>query len=163
MNQRLSRVAIGVFLAGTLGACFSTDPEPVPDPPPVPTRAEVKLLVDPNPVRANYEGNGWYRFKVNLAFSESAGVGFTISTIRVSVSSALSGRTLLDASSLVGEHVAANGSKVLQFTCPQYHMELGTSAARTRFSASITDDKGNAITLSGQADVLHRGEPQRLP
>ena len=77
MNQRLSRIAVGVFLAGALGGCFTTEPEPVPTPTPAPTRAEVKLLVDPNPVRANYEGNGWYRFKVNLAFSESAGVGFT--------------------------------------------------------------------------------------
>ncbi len=162
MKQRLSRVAVAVFLAGAFGACFSTDPEPLPTPP-VPTRADVKLLVDPNPVRANYEGDGWYRFKVNLAFSESAGVGFTINTIRVTVSSALSGDTLLDVNSPVSEHVVANGSKVLQFTCPQYHMEFGTSAARTRFAAGITDDKGNAITLSGQADVLYRGEPRRLP
>jgi hypothetical protein len=162
MKQRLLTVGVGMFLAGALSACFSTDPEPVPSPPP-PTRAEVKLLVDPNPVRANYEGNGWYRFKVNLAFSESAGVGFTINSIHVTVSSALSGDTLLDANSPVGEHVAANGSRVLQFTCPQYHMEFGTSGAVTRFAASIADDKGNAITLSGQANVLHEGDPQRLP
>lgn len=162
MKQTFLKMAVGATLVASLAACPADTVGPDPEPTP-PTKAEVDLLVDPNPVHANYEGNGWYRFKVNLAFSEHAGIGFTINSIRTTVSSALSGATLLDANSPVAQSVAAKGTKVLQFTCPQYHMEYGASAAVTRFVVSITDDRGNAISLSGQANVLRHDEPRRLP
>lgn len=165
MQKRLLLMGAGLALALTFGACGGDDdngPTPVPTPKP-PTRAVVNMIVDPNPVRANYEGGGWYRFKVNLGFSESAGIGFTISAIRVTVSSAASGLVLIDRTVAIGDHVAAYGSIIEQFTCPQYHMEGGASAAVTRFVVTIIDDNQNVITLDGQANVLHHGQPHELP
>ncbi len=59
--------------------------------------------------------------------------------------------------------MAGSGNTILQFTSPQYHMAGGTSAGTIAFSVSILDDRGNAISLSGQANVLHHGDPRRLP
>ena len=64
---------------------------------------------------------------------------------------------------VIGQYVAGSGNTILQYTSPQYHMAGGTSAGMIAFSVSILDDRGNTITLPGQANVLHHGDPRRLP
>lgn len=167
MTRRLLLMAVGVALALSFAACGSDDKSPtvVPTPTP-PTRAEVHMIVDPNPIRPNYEGGGWYRFKVNLGFSESAGIGFTINTIRTTIRSAATGNVLMDSLSPIPaslSRVEARGGTILQFTSNQYYMAGGTSAGTIAFAVSITDDRQNAITIDGQATMLLRGEPHRLP
>jgi hypothetical protein len=168
MRKRLLLMGAGVALALTFGACGGSDnngPTPVPTPTPV-TRADVHMIVDPNPIRPNYEGDGWYRFKVNLGFNESAGIGFTINTIRTTITSAATGNVLIDYTSVIPASLArvgAYGGTVLQFTSNQYHMAGGTSAGTIAFVVSITDDRQNAITITGQATMLVHGEPHQLP
>jgi len=166
MTKRLLLMAAGTVLAFSFGACGSSNsnngPTPVPTPTPV-TQAQIHMVVDPNPVVANYEDSGYYRFKVNLGFDEAAGIGFTINTIRTTITSAATGNVVLDAVSTIGRSVAGRGTLVLQFTSPRYHMAGGTSAGTIDFSVAITDDRGNALSVSGHANVLHHGEPQRLP
>ena len=137
------------------GGDSGSAPTPVPTPP---TKAVVTFNVDPNPVVSEYQGDGWWRFKVNLEFYDTAGVGFTINSVRTTVSSAATGTILLDYDYSVASHVAASGRTVLQFTSPLYRTLTG-GGANVKFIASITDDKGNTITLSNQANVAHVGEP----
>ncbi len=168
MRKRLLLMSAGVALALTFGACGGSDdngPTPVPTPTPV-TRADVHMIVDPNPIRPNYEGDGWYRFKVNLGFSEAAGIGYRINTIRTTITSAATGNVLVDETYAISASVArveAYGTRTLQFTSDQYHMAGGTSAGTIAFVVSITDDRQNAITVNGQATMLVRGEPHQLP
>ena len=165
MTKRFLLMAAGTVMALSFVACGSSNndgPTPVPTPTP-PTKAAVHMVVDPNPIVANYEGGGWYRFKVNLGFDESAGIGFTINTIRTTITSAATGNVVLDYVATIGQYVAGSGNTILQYTSPQYHMAGGTSAGMIAFSVSILDDRGNTITLPGQANVLHHGDPRRLP
>lgn len=164
MTRRLLLMAAGAALALSLAACGSDDKSPtvVPTPTP-PTRAEITMRLDPSPVRANYEGGGWYRFKVNMEFVESAGVGATLTNINFTVASAASGIVVFTGNAPRADRVEANGRNVLQFTMPQYHMEGGSSAALATFVASFRDDRGNALTATTQVNVLHHGEPHRLP
>jgi hypothetical protein len=165
MMKRLLSMAAGTVLALSLVACGSSDntgPTPTPTPTPTP-KAVIHMVVDPNPVVANFQSDGWYRFKVNLGFDESAGIGFTINTIRTTITSAATGNVVLDDVSAIGKYVAGYGNTILQFTSPRYKMAGGTSAGTIAFSVSILDDRGNTITLSGDANVLHHGDPHRLP
>ncbi len=167
MTKRVLAISAAVAVASFLQACGSSTngPTPLPTPTPV-TRAQVSMVVDPNPVLANYEGNGWYRFKVNLGFAESAGVGCTIRSVRTTITSAISGGVLLDDVSTIPSSISripAGSTNTLQFTSPRYHMEGGSSSGAIAFSISILDDRGNSITLNGQASILHHGEPRQLP
>jgi len=123
------------------------------------TRAAVTFNVDPNPVVSEYQGGGWYKFKVNLEFYDTAGVGFSINSVRTTVSSSATGTILLDYNYAVAARVAARGRTVLQFTSSEYRTLTG-GGANVRFVADLTDDRGNALTLSNQASVLLSGGPR---
>jgi hypothetical protein len=157
--NRLMAATAAVVMTGSLVACGGGDsgsaPTPVPTPP---TKAVVTFNVDPNPVVSEYQGDSWYRFKVNLEFYDTAGVGFTVNSVRSTVSSSVTGTILLDYDYSVASHVNASGRTVLQFTSPLYRTLAG-GGANVKFIAGITDDKGNALTLSNQASVRRVGGP----
>jgi hypothetical protein len=160
MQKRLMAAAMAMLMTGGLVACGGGDsgsaPTPVPTPPP---RAVVTFNVDPNPVVSEDQGDGWYRFKVNLEFFDTAGVGFTINTVRTEVTEPVAGTILLDYNYVVASHVDARGRKVLQFTSPLY-WTLAGGGARIRFVADLRDDQGNPMTLSNQATVRQVGGPK---
>jgi hypothetical protein len=155
MTKRIV-ATVGILLAVGLAACgggdsSATAPTAVPTPPP---KAVVTFNVDPNPVVSHYQGDGWWKFKVNLEFYDTAGVGFTVNSVRTTVTEPVVGQILLDYNYSVAKHVGAGGRTVLQFTSPPY-WTLAGGGANVKFIADISDDKGNAMTLSNQASVLH--------
>src|SRR5260370_7534002 len=154
MGKRLTAVTVAMLGAVGLAGCggsngSSSVPTTLPTPPP---KAVVTFNVDPSPVVSEYQGGGWWKFKVNLEFYDTAGVGFTINSVRTTVSSSVTGTVLLDYDYSVAEHVAARGRTVLQFTSPQYRTLAG-GGATVKFIANLTDDRGNALVLSNQASV----------
>lgn len=159
MRQQLRRAAVVLAVVG-LAACGGegavSTPTPVATPP---TKAAVTFNVDPNPVVSEYQGDGWWRFKVNLEFYDTAGVGFRINTVRTTISSSVTNTILLDYDYSVARQVDARGRTVLQFTSGLYRTLAGGGAS-VKSVASITDDKGNALTLSNQATVNEVGGPQ---
>ena len=163
MMNKVIGISIVVLMSG-LAACgggsSSASPTPVATPP---TKANVVFNVDPNPSYAESQGGGWWKFKVNLELFTTNEVGFKINTVRYTVTSALTGSVLLDRSEIVGSQVAGGGRKVLQFTSPTYHMELGTRSAQVKFLADITDDRGNALTLTNTVNVSSEGQGVELP
>ena len=62
----------------------------------------------------------------------------------------------------IGEHVAAHGRTVLQWTL-RYQSTVGQIAHVTRLTAQIADDNGNAISLTQEVNVLHHDEPHKMP
>jgi hypothetical protein len=159
MTQQVTRVVVALAICG-LAACGGggsvSAPTPVPTPP---AKAAVTFNVDPNPVVSEYQGDGWWRFKVNLEFYDTAGVGFTVNSVRTTVSSSVTNTILLDYDYSVASHVNASGRTVLQFTSGLYRTLAG-GGANVKFIANITDDKGNVQTLSNQASVKEVGGPQ---
>ena len=164
MNTRQTwATTLAVVLALGLFGCGgddSTTPTPVPTPTP-PTQAAVTFNVDPSQVVANHAGNDWYRFKVNLAFSESAGIGYTVNTIRTRISVTSTGQVALNYVDTVNTYVAPNGREVLQFTSALYRAAGGGRIGVTvDFTANITDDRGNALTATNQMTATHRRGPE---
>jgi hypothetical protein len=159
MTKRLAAVIVAVLAAAGLVACGgdqgSSPAAPTAAPTP-PTKASITFNVDPNPVVSHYQGDGWWKFKVNLEFYDTAGVGFTINSIRTTLSSSVTGAILLDYDYAIATHVGARGRTVLQFTSNEYRTLAG-GGANVKFIASITDDRGNDMTLSNQATVQHLG------
>ena len=123
-----------------------------------PTQAAVTLNLDPTSIVANHAGNDWYRFKVNLAFSESAGIGFTVKTIRNTLSDPTTGRVYYEDTYDWDQHIAGRGREVLQYTSDLYRNAAGGRIdLDCAFEADISDDNGNSITVSNQVLVSHRG------
>jgi len=162
MTKRLPSALVAVLTLAGLAACGgdggSSPAAPTAAPTP-PTKANVTFNVDPNPVVARDQGDGWWKFKVNLEFYDTAGVGFTINSVRTTLSSSVTGAILLDYDYAVAKHVDPRGRTVLQFTSGEYRTLAG-GGANVKFIASITDDKGNGMTLSNQATVHHVGGPK---
>jgi hypothetical protein len=160
MTKRLLLLAAGTALAVSFVACGSDSKSPTVTPTPTPpTTAQITFFLDPAVVVANDEGGGQYAFKVNLGFNESAGVGFTITTIQQTIST--TGGTLVDDSTYVsGQHVAGLGHYVVQSTV-RFHTTGGRVPLVTKFVASFTDDGGHALTATTQVNVLRHGEPKR--
>ena len=144
------------------GACDTgTEPTPPPPTPTPPTQAAVTFNLDPASIVANDAGNDWYRFKVNLAFSESAGIGFTVNTITNTLSNPTTGTVYYEDTYNWDMHIAGFGREVLQYTSDLYRNAAGGRIDLTcAFEADITDDNGNSITVSNQVLVLHRGGPR---
>ena len=163
MTKRLTLTTLAVLFAFGLVACDGESPTgpPPPTPPPPPTQAEVTFNLDPNPIVANSAPNDWYRFKVNLAFSESAGIGYTVNSVRARVSVTATGEVVLNDLYTQAIAVAANGREVRQYTSPLYRAEGGGRIGVTvDFTANITDDRGNSLTATDQVTVAHRGGPR---
>jgi hypothetical protein len=162
MRNRLLSMVGPTVLALAFAACGGdTGSHPsTPSTPTPPLRAEVTFQLDPKPVASHDEGGGQYAYKVNLAFSDTAGVGFTINTIRTTITAG--SVVVLDDTDTINEHVAALGRTVLQWTV-RYQASGGRVAHVTRFTAQITDDMGNTISKTEDVDVLRHGEPQMMP
>jgi hypothetical protein len=121
----------------------------------------VTLRLDPDPTVSEWQGGLSWAFRVNLEFFETAGIGFTVNTVRYTMTYP-SGLVILDSAETVGQHVVGGGRTVLQFRSPHYPSLTGR--ATVAFTASITDDRGNPLTVTSNASVLDRGEnPVRLP
>lgn len=166
MRKRLLLMSAGLVVALTFGACGGSDdngPTPVPTPTP-PTRAAITILLDPPSVTANDEGDNQYAYKVNLATSESAGIGYNFDTVQHTITTA-SGVVLGTKTYAVNRHYPGYGGGVLQFTVRYSTKSIGGGrlALVSSFTANFTDDKQNALTATSQVSVLHRGEPHQLP
>jgi hypothetical protein len=163
MTRQTRKVAAAVILAAGLAACgggsSASAPSAVPTPP---TKAAVTFNVDPNPVVSEYQGDGWWRFRVNLEFYDTAGVGFTINSVRTTIQSSVTSTILLDQDYAIARHVDGGGRTVLQFTSGLYRTLAG-GGANVKLIANITDDKGNGVTLSNQASVTEVGGPRPEP
>ena len=167
MRTRMTAMALAVGLAACGGGGDSPTAS-TPVAPPAPTKAVVTFNLDPKAQVAEYQGNGYWKFKVNMEFLESGGggtggVGYTVNTTRVTLSSP-TGTILLDYNYAMAARVEANGRRVFQWTSPLYYTNYGTGNANVAMVASITDDKGNAMTVSSAMTVKHvGGEKVELP
>ena len=162
------RGGAAAVLALTLTACGSDTPTGIdPTPPPAPSKAVIKVLIDPNPVTAVPTGDSTYPwdFRVNLQLSDSGGVGFIVTSMLTTVSSALSGGTLdsSDENAFVGIKIAAFGQETRQFHMGPYRMENHTKEGKINFKINFVDDKGNASVYDGTVDVQNLGAPVELP
>lgn len=156
----LTSVVAALAVACGGGSSSGTAPSSVPAPP---SKAIVAFNVDPNPVTSEYQGNGWWKFKVNLEFVETGGVGFTINSIRYSILNPFSNTYLIDRDEAMAKKVSASGREVLQFTSANYYILGGLSGrVDVTFVANITDDKGNALTLSNNVTVNHHSAEKHV-
>jgi hypothetical protein len=162
MTKRLLSMVALTALTVSFAACGSSDKSPTVTPTPTPpTRAQITFRLDPPLVVANYEGDGWYGYRVNLEFVETAGVAFTVATIRTVVTTA-GGSTKLDQTTAVNRAVPAGnpGRWVTQWYV-RYNLGGSRQALVTQFTATFTDAFGNVLTATTQVNVSHHGEPQR--
>jgi len=167
MRTRMTAMALAVGLAACGGGDSPTASTPVA--PPAPTKAVVTFNLDPKAQTAEYQGNGWYKFKVNMEFLESGGggtggVGYTINTTRITLVATPSNTILMDYDFAMAARVEANGRRVFQWTSPLYRSVFVTANANVTMVANITDDKGNSMTVSSAMTVKHvGGEKVELP
>jgi hypothetical protein len=156
---------VSVALALSLSGCGTTEPTPVPTPTPVP-KAVIKVLIDPNPVIAESTGDRAFPwdFRFNLQLSDSGGVGFMVTTMQTTITSALSGGTLTSTSQnpFVGVKIAAHGQDTRQFHIGPYRMENMTREGRVNVKMNFVDDAGHASVYDGTVNVLYEGEHVRL-
>jgi hypothetical protein len=138
-----------------------------PTPTPPPAKAVIKVLIDPNPVIAVASGDSNYpwAFRVNIQLSDSGGVAFIVTSMLTTVTSALSGATLvsLDTNPFVGLKISAFGQETRQFAVLAYRMENFTKEGRVNFKFNFVDDKGNASVYDGTVNVQHLRTPVRPP
>ena len=166
---RLRGGAVAALLAAALTACGGSDTVTGggPSPTPAPSKAIVKVLIDPNPVIAVPTGDSTYPwdFRVNLQLSDSGGVGFVVTSMLTTVTSALSGATLdsTDTNAFVGVKIAAFGQETRQFHMGPYRMENYTKEAKVNFKINFTDDKGNVSVYDGSVSVQKLGGEVELP
>jgi hypothetical protein len=127
---------------GLLAACGGGgSPTVAPTPTPPPAKAVIKVLIDPNPVIAVPSGEPDYpwAFRVNLQLSDSGGVGFIVTSMLTTVTSALSGTVLasVDTNAFVGVKIPANGQETRQFGILAYRMENFTKEGRVNFKMNF--------------------------
>lgn len=159
------RMPLCLGLVFSLSGCGSTAPTPVSSPPP-PPRAVIKVLIDPNPVIAEATGdqNFPWDFRFNLQISDSGGVGFMVTTMQTTITSAVSGATLTSTSQnpFVGLKVPANGQETRQYHIGPYRMENFSRQAKVNVKMNFVDDAGNTSVYDGTVSVQHEGEGIRL-
>ncbi len=166
MTRRLTSTTLAVLLPLGITACGgggATSPTPLPPSDSAPKEAAVTFNVDPSPIVATHSGDARYHhagselygFTVNLAFSEAAGVGYTVHTVHARLSgTAAFGR---NAQLTVKMHVPANGRGVFPYPSPLYLVAPGDKIGLTCvFTAAITDDRGNPMSVSARVGVTHR-------
>lgn len=157
MTKTLSLCCALFSLVACGGGASSPTPVATPTPP---MKAAVTFNLDPKVQTAEYQGNGYWKFKVNMEFVETGGVGFMINTCRVTLASPTSGAVLLDYNYAMAAHVDPMGRKVFQWTSPQYFTNFNTGQATVKMVADITDDKGNSIMASNSMTVSHVAGPR---
>ena len=133
---------------------------------PPPAKAVVKVLIDPNPIIAEATGNSDYPwdFRFNLQVSDSGGVGFMVTTMQTTITSALSGGTLTSTSQnpFVGVKIAANGQETRQYHVGPYRMENMTRQGKVNVKMNFVDDLGNPSVYEGTVNVQYDGAAVRF-
>lgn len=131
-----------------------------------PARAVIGVLIDPNPVIAVPSGNSDFPwdFRFNLQVSDSGGVGFIVTSMQTTITSAQSGATLIatDSNPFVGVAIAARGQETRQFHMGPYRMENRAKEGRANVRMNFVDDRGNASVFSGSVDIRFADGPIRL-
>jgi hypothetical protein len=153
-------------LSLALPACGSpTTPTPSPTPTP-PQKAVIKVLMDPNPAIAEPTGIADYPwdFRFNLQVSDSGGVGFIVTTMQTTITSALTGATLGTTAQnpFVGVKVPALGQETRQFHNGPYRMENLTREGKANVKMNFVDDRGNASVFDGTINIQYASGPVRL-
>ncbi len=165
MRMRGIAVCVGLALLSACGG--GSNPVQTPTPTPPPAKAVIKVLIDPNPVLAVSSGDSDYpwAFRVNLQLSDSGGVGFIVTSMLTTVTSALSGGVLVstDTNPFVGVKIPALGQETRQFYMQAYRMENHTKEGTINFKINFVDDKGNASVYDGSVSVRHFSDPVHLP
>ena len=97
---------------------------------------------------------------MNLQLSDSGGVGFIVTSMQTTVTSAISGGVLqtTDQNPFVGVKIAALGQETRQFHNGAYRMENFTKEGKVNFKINFVDDRGNASVYDGTVNVQHTGE-----
>ena len=149
-----------------LPACGSpTTPTPSPTPTPA-QKAVIKVLMDPSPAIAEPTGNADYPwdFRFNLQVSDSGGVGFIVTTMQTTITSALTGATLGTTAQnpFVGVKVPAMGQETRQFHNGPYRMENLTREGKANVKMNFVDDRGNASVFDGTINIQYASGPVRL-
>ena len=157
---------LAVFALLALPACGSpTTPTPSPTPTP-PQKAVIKVLMDPNPAIAEPSGNASFPwdFRFNLQVSDSGGVGFIVTSIQTTITSALTGATLqtTDQNPFVGVKIPAFGQETRQFHNGPYRMENFTRQGKANVKMNFVDDRGNASVFDGTINIQYASGPVRL-
>jgi hypothetical protein len=153
---------VGLVACGGGG---TSSPTAVSTPPPA--KAVIKVLIDPNPITAVATGSSSYPwdFRVNIQLSDSGGVGFIVTSMQTTVTSALTGAVLTtsDQNPFVGERIPAGGQSTKQYHVGAYRMEFGLRSGKFNIKLNMVDDRGNASVYDGSVNVQNSGEPTHLP
>lgn len=159
-------MSAAIVLALTACGGGNSSPTVAPTPTP-PLKAIIKVLIDPNPVIAVSSGDSNYPwdFRFNLQLSDSGGVGFIVTSMLTTVTSALSGAVLdsTNDNAFVGVKIPAFGQETRQFHVGSYRMENYTKEGKVNIKMNFTDDNGNASVYDGSVNVQHFGSPVRMP
>lgn len=165
--MRLIGLCVTLAVAAALVGCGGgSSSSPTAAPTPVPSKAVVGVLIDPNPVIAVATGNPTYPwdFRVNLQLSDSGGVGFIVTSMETTVTSAYSGQVLTttDQNPFVGVKISAFGQETRQYHMGPYRMEFYTKEANVTIRLNFVDDMGNASVYDGTVRVMHDGDHVHL-
>jgi hypothetical protein len=155
----MKRLTPCLILLVTVACGGSSASAPTPAPTPA-ARAVVGVLIDPNPVVAVASGDPdapWI-FRVNLQVSDSGGVGFAVTSVRTTLTSALSGLSVVTdgTNPFAGLSIPAYGERTKQLVAG-YAMEQGTRECTVRFQLQFRDDLGNTSSYDGSVKVVFRG------
>jgi hypothetical protein len=163
MHERLVFAVAGVAL---LVGCGGSSSPTVATTPPPPQKAVIKVLMDPSPAIAEPTGNADFPwdFRFNLQVSDSGGVGFIVTTMQTTITSALSGATLGTTAQnpFVGVKVPAMGQETRQFHNGPYRMENFTRQGKANVKMNFVDDRGNASVFDGTINIQYASGPVRL-
>ena len=144
----------------------SSTPPPVA-PTPVPQqRAIIGVLMDPNPAIAEPSGNSEFPwdFRFNLQVSDSGGVGFTVTSMLTTITSAQTGATLQSTAQnpFEGIRIAPFSQETRQFHNGPYRMENFRREGRANVRMNFVDDRGNTSAFNGTINILYAADPVRL-
>jgi hypothetical protein len=160
--MRPTKVALPVAALVSILACGGDPKGPTVVVTPEPAKAVIKVLIDPNPIKAEPSGDPSYPwdFRFNLQLSDSGGVGFIVTSMQTTVTSALSGSVLTTSveNPFVGVKVPALGQETRQYHLGAYRMEFGTKEGRVNVKINFVDDRGNASVYDGVVNVQHLGD-----
>ena len=165
--ERALALPFVIFMLAMLAHCGGGgSPTVAPTPPPPPKKAIIKVLIDPSPVIAVPTGDPQFPwdFRFNLQLSDSGGVGFIVTSMETTITSALSGGilTTTQQNPFVGVKIPALGQETRQFHIGPYRMENFTKEGRANVKLNFVDDNGNASTFDGTVNIQHVGDRFRL-
>jgi hypothetical protein len=100
-----------------------------------------------------------WEFRVNFQITDTGGVGFSVTGMQTTVTSALSGAALVTSAEnpFLGVHIPARGQETRQFHLGAYRMENGTKAGRMTVKIDFRDDNGTTSTSTVGVDIRYVG------